>query len=59
MVKRLLISMAATFLLSIVPGLSQNKIVIDDKIRFLTDPVESFLYNRLKNDSIELTSVID
>ena len=56
---KLIISVAATFLLSIMPGMSQKKIVIDDRAQFLTEPVESALANRLRSDSVELTSVID
>jgi hypothetical protein len=56
---KLMISVAATFLLSIMPGMSQKKIVIDDRAQFLTEPVESALANRLRSDSVELTSVID
>jgi len=56
---KLIISVAATFLLSIMPVMSQKKIVIDDRAQFLTEPVESALANRLRSDSVELTSVID
>jgi hypothetical protein len=59
MTKKVLFSVAITLMLSLMPVLAQKKIAVDDRIQVLTEPVEAALGNRLRNDSIELTSVID
>ena len=52
--------LTVSFLVSAVrPGFAQKYVVIDDRAQFLSESVESSLGVRLKDDSLELTSVID
>ena len=55
-----LLIIIALILMTVAPTLNaQNKLAITDKAQFLSGRIETILADRLANDSIELTSIID
>ena len=59
MKKTILIILAAMILAATTSVNAQKKLAITDKTQFLTGEIETILSDRLANDSIELTSMID
>jgi hypothetical protein len=59
MKKRPLILILILFLASLLTTKAQNMLVINDVDSFINEAVEAALKNRLKGDSIELTTVLD
>ena len=59
MKKTILIILPAMILAATSSVSAQKKLIITDKAQFLTGEIETILNDRLSNDSIELTSMID
>lgn len=59
MKKFLLSALTGILVFSVCPLTAQKKLTINDKAQILSDAVEASLGERLKGDSVELTSLID
>jgi hypothetical protein len=59
MKKIILAALTGILIFSVCPLSAQKKLAFNDRVQILSGPVESKLGERLKGDSIELTSLID
>jgi hypothetical protein len=59
MKKSIFLSLAVMYIIVVSPAFSQSKVAITDKAQFLNEEIESMLSDRIKMDSLELTTMID